>query len=116
MENRWSGRKDLELGVDIYHQDQKLGTCLSRDIALGGTYIDLHNINADHDLDIDANVELVFHISDGVTDTKYSLHAKVVRVEGEGIGLKFYDFDTVVFRSLQNLMSYNGAGVLQAAY
>ena len=40
MENRWSERKDLALGVDIFHQGYKLATCQSKDIGLGGAYVD----------------------------------------------------------------------------
>ena len=56
----------------------------------------------------DADVELVFYLNDGTKETKYQLHAKVVRVADEGIGLKFHDFDTSVFRSLQELINYKG--------
>ena len=103
MDNRWSDRKDLDLGVDIYHQGNKRASCRSRDIGLGGTYIgtcDTLNLGKN------SVVELVFHISDGNQAVKYSLHARVVRVDHQGIGLKFHAFDTILFRSLQQLLCY----------
>ena len=104
MDNRWSNRKGLELGVDVYHQGDKLASCRSKDIGLGGAYLEPVNIN--DTLFIDANVDLVFHLIEGTYDVKYALHARIVRIDEEGIGLKFHAFDTAVFRSLQQLMTY----------
>jgi hypothetical protein len=92
------------LGVDIYHQGYKLVSCRSRNIGLGGTYIDTQA--QDHNLHCNDKVELVFHVSSGASFTKYALYAQVVRIEQHGIGLRFNVFDTGVFRSLQQLMSY----------
>ena len=109
MNNRWSERKDLELGVDVYHRGDKLTTCRSKDIALGGTYLDA--TGEGHDLRVDHSVELIFHLFEGGHATKYSLHARVVRIDEEGIGLRFHDFDTMVFRSLQRLLMQNYASI-----
>ena len=113
MENRWSDRRGLELGVEVYQAGDKLMTCRSKDIGLGGTYLMVSSDDVDVEdhqfaLDADSDVELVFHINDGSLDTKYYLHAKVIRVSENGIGLKFHDFDTSVFRSLQELLNYKG--------
>lgn len=105
MENRWSDRKGLELGVEVYQAGDKLLMCRSKDIGLGGTFLNADDVSA---ITTDSDVELVFHMDDGVKETKYYLHAKVVRVSEAGIGLKFHDFDTSVFRSLQELMNYKG--------
>lgn len=107
MDNRWSNRKDLEVGVDIYQQGDKLASGISKDIGLGGAY--LEGVRTDRDVNIDTDVELVFHLVDGSYDVKYTVHARVVRVDEDGIGLKFQDFDTGVFRSLQQIMTYKTA-------
>ncbi|MCG6969141.1 MAG: PilZ domain-containing protein [Gammaproteobacteria bacterium] len=107
MDNRWSNRKDLDISVDIYHEGDKLATGRSRDVGLGGAYLD--SVQASHNLRIDHNVELVFHLIEGTNEVKYALHARVVRIDQEGVGLKFHDFDTGVFRSLQQIMTYKQA-------
>lgn len=107
MENRWSDRRDLCLGVDLIQQGKTLATCASRDVGLGGTYIDVDN-EVRQRLQLDSDVELVFHLVDGQQETKHTLYARIVRMDGTGIGLKFHEFDTGVFRSLQEIMSYRG--------
>ena len=103
MENRWSDRRDLRLDVDVFRNGEKICSCQSRDVGLGGTFLDL---NPAHSMGQDDNVELVFHLMSGQAPIKHSLHARVVRVTRDGVGLKFHEFDTGVFRSLQEIMSY----------
>ena len=105
MENRWSDRRDLQLGVDVYRAGDKIMSCLSKNIGLGGTFL---AADTNHELERDADVELVFHLDDGTKQTKYFIHAKVVRLSDDGVGFKFHDFDTSVFRSLQELINYKG--------
>jgi hypothetical protein len=104
MDNRWSNRKDLDINVDIYYHGDKLATGRSRDVGLGGAYLDSLSIN--QNLIIDSHVELIFHLIEGNSDVKYALHARIVRIDKDGVGLKFRDFDTGVFRSLQQIMTY----------
>ncbi|WP_455201173.1 PilZ domain-containing protein [Kaarinaea lacus] len=103
MENRWSDRRELRLDVDVFRDGEKVCTCQSRDVGLGGAFLDLELA---HSIGQDDNVELVFHLPSGQRLVKHNLHAKIVRVTNEGIGLKFHEFDTGVFRSLQEIMSY----------
>lgn len=110
MDNRWSNRKNLDISVDVYRQGDKLATGRSRDVGLGGAYLD--SVQAGHNLRIDNQVELVFHLIEDSNEIKYALHARVVRIDEEGIGLKFHDFDTGVFRSLQQIMTYKEAQAL----
>lgn len=107
MENRWSDRRDLALGVDVVQHGEKLLTCHSRDVGLGGTCLDVSE-EARTRLKKDTDVELVFHLQEGQQETKHTLHARVVRIDSHGIGLKFNEFDTGVFRSLQEIMGYHG--------
>ena len=104
MDNRWSNRKDLDISVDIYQHGDKLATGRSRDVGLGGAYLD--SLHLQNKLRIDNHVELIFHLIEGSSEVKYALHARVVRIDADGIGLKFHDFDTGVFRSLQQIMAY----------
>ena len=108
MENRWSDRRGLELGVEVFQAGDKLMSCRCKDIGLGGTYLSVDMLAmADASMiNTNSDVELVFHIDDGAAATKYYLHAKVVRISNSGMGLKFHDFDTSVFRALQELINY----------
>lgn len=103
MENRWSDRRELQLDVDVFRDGAKLCTCQSRDVGLGGAFLDMQLGDS---LAEDENLELVFHLMSEQNPIKHNLHAKVVRVTNDGVGLKFHDFDTSVFRSLQEIMSY----------
>lgn len=103
MENRWSDRRELQLDVDVYRDGAKVCACRSRDVGLGGTFLDLES---NHSLGQDENIELVFHLMSGQNPIKHNMHARVVRITSHGVGLKFHEFDTSVFRSLQEIMSY----------
>ena len=103
MENRWSDRRELQLDVEVFRDGTKVCSCQSRDVGLGGAFLDL---DSSHSLGEDENIELVFHLVTSQSPIKHNLHAKVVRITEEGVGLKFHDFDTGVFRSLQEIMSY----------
>ena len=103
MEKRWSERRELQLGVDVYYADKLLGTCLSHDIGLGGTYLDLDGAFA---LPRDEDVDLIFSLQNNDHWTRHKITARVTRLGERGAGLKFCEFDTGVFRSLQEIMSY----------
>lgn len=103
MEKRWSERKSLRLGVDVYREGELLASCMSSDIGLGGTFL-----SVDGELAVPKNegIELVFRLTRDGHSTKHKINARIARVSESGVGLKFCDFDTGVFRSLQEIMSY----------
>jgi PilZ domain len=109
MENRWSDRRDLRLGVDVYSAGEKLLTCSSQNIGLGGTCLQFDSVERGQVLRNDQEVELIFHVPQGERATKYSLQSKVVWLDERGVGLKFQDHNTSVFRSLQELINYKQA-------
>lgn len=106
MENRWSDRRELRLDVDVFRNGEKICSCQSRDVGLGGAFLDMQQA---HSMGQDDSVELVFHLLSGQAPIKHSLRARVVRIAKDGVGLKFHEFDTSVFRSLQEIMSYKGS-------
>ena len=110
MENRWSDRRELQLDVDVYREGEKVCTCQSRDVGLGGAFLELET---SHSLNEDENLELVFHLISGQNPIKHNMHARVVRITDKGVGLKFHEFDTGVFRSLQEIMSYKAPDQIQ---
>lgn len=103
MEKRWSERKLLSVGVDVYQHGKLLGSCISRDFGLGGTFL-----GADPSLKMskDTDVELVFHLTSPEHSSRHKINARVTRTSDEGTGFKFCNFDTGVFRSLQEIMTY----------
>jgi hypothetical protein len=103
MEKRWSERKLLQVDVDVYQQGELLGSCVSSDIGLGGTFLARE---CSLEKASEANVELVFRLASQGQSTKHKINARIARTSDAGFGLKFCDFDTGVFRSLQEIMSY----------
>lgn len=103
MEKRWSERKGLRVGVDIFRHGVLLGSCFSHDIGLGGAFL---GADCPVHLQKDTDVDLVFRLmSSGESGTRHKISARVARVAGDGIGFKFCEFDTGVFRSLQEIMA-----------
>ena len=107
MEKRWSDRRELQVGVDVYRDDRLLGSCCSHDIGLGGAFLDL---NGSFSLPKDVDVDLVFSLQNNEHNTRHKITARVTRLSPQGVGLKFCEFDTGVFRSLQEIMSYKPSG------
>ena len=103
MENRWSDRRELQLDVEVFRDGTKVCSCQSKDVGLGGAFLDMQSCES---LNEDENIELVFHLMTEHSPIKHNLHAKVVRITDSGVGLKYHEFDTSVFRSLQEIMSY----------
>ena len=103
MEKRWSERRELQVGVDVYRQGGLVGSCHSHDIGLGGTFL---NVDGSFDLQMDMDVVLVFFLQNNDHSKQHKINARVARSTDDGAGFKFCDFDTGVFRSLQEIMAY----------
>lgn len=102
VEQRWSQRRSVALGVDIYRNEALLNKCQSRDVGLGGVFLDLEQGSLQQHQD----VELFFTLGEN-SETRHKLKARVVRVSDDGVGLMFRDFDTGSFRALQEIMRYS---------
>jgi hypothetical protein len=113
MEKRWSERKELNVAVDVYQHGELLGSCHAADIGLGGTFL---STNEALSIRKDEDVDLIFRLLSEGQGTKHNVHAKVTRVTDGGVGFKFCNFDTGVFRSLQEIMSHNRATTSEARY
>jgi len=83
-------------------------SCSSQNIGLGGTCLQVDDAKA-VSLHKDQEVELVFHVPQGERETKYAIQSKVIWYNERGIGLKFQDYNTSVFRSLQELINYKNS-------
>lgn len=102
MEKRWSQRKGLRVGVDVYRHGELLSACFSQDIGLGGTFL---GADCPVQLQKDTDVDLIFRLMSGESGIRHKISARVARVAEDGIGFKFCEFDTGVFRSLQEIMA-----------
>lgn len=102
MEKRWSERKGLRVGVEVFRHGQLLGSCFSQDIGLGGTFL---GVDCHVQLQRDTDVDLIFRLKSGESGTRHKISARVARVADDGVGFKFCEFDTGVFRSLQEIMA-----------
>ena len=102
MEKRWSERKKLRVGVDIYRHGELMTSCFSQDIGLGGAFL---GGDCPVQLQKDTDVDLVFRLKSGESGTRHKISARVARVAEDGLGFKFCEFDTGVFRSLQEIMA-----------
>ncbi len=98
----------MNVDVDVYQHGTLLGSCFSSNIGLGGTFLSLDDTLT---IQRERGVELVFRLSTQGLGTKHNIHARVTRVTDNGVGLKFCDFDTGVFRSLQEIMSHKQESV-----
>jgi len=103
MENRWSDRRELCLVVDLFFDNGQRLPCQSRDIGLGGTFL---SSDSTAGLSKDTSVTLVFYLMEGPEKTSHALEARVVRICASGVGLKFNEFETGAFRTLQTVMTY----------
>lgn len=102
VEQRWSQRRDVSLGVDVLQNGEVVASCHSKDVGLGGVFVQTDS----RKLLADSDYELCFSL--GQKDmAKQKLKAKIVRVSHDGFGFMFKDFDTNSFRALQEIMRFS---------
>ncbi|MBI2778293.1 MAG: PilZ domain-containing protein [Gammaproteobacteria bacterium] len=102
MERRWTARAPIYLDVGLFFQGKEISVCKTRDIGLGGVFLE----SAQPLLPKEAQVELIFMLGSGAQRIKHKIRAKVARLAEEGMGLVFRDFDATAFRSLQEVMRH----------
>ncbi|MDH5256939.1 MAG: PilZ domain-containing protein [Gammaproteobacteria bacterium] len=104
VEQRWSQRRDVALGVDVLENGEVIASCQSKDVGLGGVFIETDSPKLTRDCDY----ELCFSL--GQKDAaKQKLKAKIVRAANNGYGFMFKDFDTNSFRALQEIMRHSSS-------
>jgi len=103
MENRWAARTPVRLSVDLHCRDIEVVNCSTRDISLNGAYIEVKQLQPD----ADSKVDLVFRLGQPGEYTRYRVPGKVVRSDGEGIGVMFDEVDASSFRSLREILHFS---------
>lgn len=102
MEQRWSPRTRVNLEVDLLVKGKEVGGCRTRDIGMGGAFVEVsEDFHAEK-----AIVELIFKLGSGDHYSNHRIKAIIVRVANDGVGLMFRDFDASAFRSLQEILQY----------
>lgn len=101
MERRWTIRTKLSVDVDIFYAG-KVTSWKTRDIGLGGVFVETDSAYVEQD----ENIDLVFNLQTPEDQEQSTIRAKVVRLEERGAGLMFKDFDAAAFRALQKVMRY----------
>jgi hypothetical protein len=102
MEHRWSIRTPIRIEVDLDCPGLGQATARTRDIGLGGVFVESRELNPPRN----ATIELTFYLGSGDTRVAYRIKARVVRVTPEGVGLMFKDYDVNTFRSLQEVIHF----------
>jgi acyl CoA:acetate/3-ketoacid CoA transferase alpha subunit len=101
-EQRWSQRRNAKLDVDVFDHGSLVTSCSSRDVGLGGVFLET-SMGCFTENQV---VDLCFFLGEE-NIIKHNLKAKVVRIMDSGAGLKFKDFDTSSFRTLQEIMRHS---------
>jgi hypothetical protein len=109
MERRWTERTPINVPVDLSYAGMQSGECRTRDIGLGGVFVEIPGAA---NLAQETPVELTFKLGSGADVTKHRIHARVVRVAADGVGMMFRDFDAGAFRSLQEVLRYKQGEVI----
>jgi hypothetical protein len=100
VEQRWSERKPLNVECDIYRMGGAPLRGKSRDICLGGMWVD----TGEERLPKNAVVDVVLLADETEAGGDIHVRAMVVRNEDGGSALMFHDVDVGAFRRLQNLL------------
>lgn len=100
MERRWTERTRIRLPVDVCDHGVVNGSYHTRDVSLGGVFVEMPMTKNM----VDSYLDLHFKLGENGQYTKHRITGKVVRVTAEGVGLTFKEFDAVAFRSLQEVV------------
>lgn len=99
-EVRWSVRKPLNLDVDLYFKGYEYTGCRTRDIGLGGLFVEFKRA----DIPQDAEVQIVIRLFKDGNKKIHKFRTTVAHASERGYGLAFQDFDIVSFRMLQDIL------------
>ncbi len=108
MENRWSIRKPVSLEVELYYQGKPCACCKTRDIGLGGMFLELR----DSTIPRYGKVELDVEVECGGVRRQHRFTATVVHSSDQGLGVMFQEFSIADFRILQEVLRLSPSGDL----
>lgn len=99
-ETRWSARRRVQLQVEVYCAGRPFANGVTRDVGLGGMFIEGRGIQPR----CSRPLEVV--VSGDLAGQPYShrFHAKVVRHSAKGLGVAFSRYELNDVRALQRLL------------
>ena len=97
---RWSARRRVQLQVEVYCAGRPYANCVTRDVGLGGMFIEAGGLLPR------CNRPLELIVSGSLAGQPYShrFHAKVVRHNAGGLGVAFSRYELADVRALQQLL------------
>lgn len=102
-DNRWSERQDIHLPITLLDDGQEILQANSKNISIGGIFIN----TAPQALDIDKKLDVSFSLRSANGTRQHRLPARVVRHHDSGIALTFSDYNTDTLNALRILL-YDG--------
>ncbi len=102
-DNRWSERQDIQLHITLLDDGQEVLQANSKNISIGGIFID----TASPVLDIDKRLDVSFSLRSTNGTQQHRLPARVVRNHDNGTALAFSDYNTDTLNALRVLL-YDG--------
>jgi hypothetical protein len=106
-ESRWSQRRAAALPVELVVGGARWADAKTRDVGLGGVFIEI----AGNQPVLGSDIDIFFLLQQAGNPARYRLRARVVRKADDGIGVMFRDFDTHAFRTLQEVMRQAPVGL-----
>lgn len=99
-ETRWSARRRVQLQVEVYCAGRPFASGVTRDVGLGGMFIEGRGIQPR----CTRPLEVVVNGSLGGRPYSHRFHATVVRHSPRGLGVAFSRYDLNDVRALQRLL------------
>ena len=99
-ERRWSSRKPISLNVAIYYDRLGLLPYRTRDISVEGMFVHTGLVTLTEGSTVDA----VLTGHNGHTGIQLRLPARIVRVNTEGVGIRFHNFDIDTYHYLREVL------------
>ena len=103
MEHRWSVRTPLSTQVTIYHNKLPVAVCTTKDIGLGGLFINSGPIT----YPVNTTLDLEFKLDSGEEFKQYRMLACVVYGSEKGLGLMFLEPNPEVIRTVRKMILDN---------
>lgn len=100
MERRWSNRKALEREVLLRYEGISLLRCRTHNISFEGAYIHTANIIVPAEMELEVNF-----VPDDIEAEEVSLGGRVVRIQGDGVGVSFLDYHEGAYQYLLRLLN-----------
>lgn len=99
-ETRWSQRTPVNLDIDLLFQGYEYTGCRTRDIGLGGMFVEFKQA----DMPNNAEVEIVVRLFMDGNKKCHRFRATVAHASNGGYGLAFQDFDAESYRVVQDII------------